>query len=169
MAKKKKINSRDKGQRGERALVKKFSEWWGADFHRTPGSGSFATRGFKHEDMSMAGDLMTTDKQFPFCVEVKWQESWHMEQLLKSDVCAPWQWWKQAVDESFGQIPLLVFKRNRQPWYYMVGAQLARDFIPGRRFILCEPSSGLEVAVGLASDLFKMSKQEWLDAQIPFG
>ena len=84
---KKKINSREKGARGERALVKKFEAWWGAEFFRTPGSGAFATRGFDSEELSLAGDIITLDESFPFCVECKNAEGWHLEQLLTTKKC----------------------------------------------------------------------------------
>jgi len=117
----KKINSRSKGNRGERILVKKFSSWWGKEFYRTPGSGSFATRGYKHEAMSLAGDVVTTDETFPFCIESKNAEGWHLEQLLTSPRCDIIKWWEQAVAETpEGKIPLLVFTRNHQPHFFMM-------------------------------------------------
>ena len=74
-------NSRDKGGRGERAAAKEFRDWWGTDFARTPSSGGFATAKFR-DDWNAAGDLVTPDNTFPFCVECKWVEDWTMEQLL---------------------------------------------------------------------------------------
>lgn len=126
MAKTKK-NSRDKGGRGERAAAKELRDWWGTDFARTPLSGGFGTAKFR-ADWNAAGDLVTPDPSFPFCVEVKWQEDWHMEQLIKNDGCKVFSWWAQARDECPpDKLPLLVFKRNHHPWYVMI----EEDDMPG--------------------------------------
>jgi hypothetical protein len=116
------VNSRRKGQTAERKLVKLFEAWWGAKFFRTPGSGAFATRGFAGMDTtSMAGDLITDDKTFPFCVESKKVEGWTLEQLLTSKKTHLHKWWEQAVNETpKGKIPLLVFTKNHAPLYAML-------------------------------------------------
>jgi hypothetical protein len=167
---KKRKNSRDKGNRGERQIVKLLKPWWGAEFYRTPRSGAFATQGFSSKDLNLAGDVATKDPDFPFCVEAKWQEDWNMEQLLTSDVCLPWKWWKQCVDETpVGKISLLVFKRNFQPWYFMMWSEdipwAASD---SRMFSLIPP--GFEnifptpyVCVGLLTDIFKSDREAWLE------
>lgn len=118
----KRVNGRNKGATAERKLVKLFATWWDAAFFRTPGSGAFATRGFMDEDLSnMAGDLVTSDKTFPFCVESKKVEGWTLEQLLTSEKTHMNKWWEQTVRESpDGKIPLLVFTKNRAPIYVMI-------------------------------------------------
>lgn len=120
--KKKKINSRTKGQSAERKLVKLFSTWWGSDFFRTPGSGAFATKGFAGIDTSsMAGDLVTTDSTFPFCVESKKVEGWTLEQILTSNKTKIHAWWEQTVRECPpDKVPLLVFTKNHSPIYCML-------------------------------------------------
>jgi len=120
--KKKKINSRTKGQSAERKLVKLFSTWWGSDFFRTPGSGAFATKGFAGIDTSsMAGDLVTTDSTFPFCVESKKVEGWTLEQILTSNKTKIHAWWEQTVRECPpDKVPLLVFTKNHSPIYCMI-------------------------------------------------
>jgi len=168
-----KINSRDKGARGEQQVVKLLKAWWGSEFYRTPRSGAFATQGFSHKDMSVAADVVTPDHTFPFSVEVKWQESWNMEQLLKSAICDPWKWWEQCVTEcTVNKIPLLVFKRNNQPWFYMLEEldTLHRD-LQGAYFMVPVPASVREscltkystrtVRIGLFEDLKKTTKTVW--------
>ncbi len=167
------VHSRDKGGRGERAMVKLLSKWWGSKFFRTPRSGAFATQGFTHVDMNAAGDIMTPDKTFPFSVEVKWQEDWCLDQLLTSEVCKTWKWWEQCVDECpEGMIPLLVFKRNRQPWLYMMWTIdmwcLAGEDSRGRYMTVLAPTpwawpynAGPYVVVGLFEDLRKTEVQVW--------
>jgi hypothetical protein len=84
-------------------------------------SGGFATKKFR-DDWNAASDIVTPDDSFPFSVEVKHQEEVvSVEALINSDVSPVWKWWEQCVEESPpGKIPLLVFKRNRKPWLYMM-------------------------------------------------
>ncbi len=157
--------SRDKGGRGQRAVAKLLKEWWGADFASTPMSGGFATKKFR-DDWNAAADVVTPDALFPFSVEVKWQEDWCMEQLIKSDVCEPWKWWEQCVRESpDSKIPLLVFTRNYEKWYYMVYTLdlLWYGNTPGRRLSTTDPEGKL-VSVGLFSDLRTMDVETWKEA-----
>jgi hypothetical protein len=115
----KRKNSRAKGARGERAFARKFEEWWGTDFTRTPSSGGFATAKFR-DDWNAAGDLVTPDPAFPFCVECKWVEGWTLEQLFNPG-CIIYSWWEQTKKETpDGKIPLLVFKKNSSPMYVMI-------------------------------------------------
>lgn len=112
--------SRDKGGRGQRAVAKLLKKWWGSDFASTPMSGGFATKKFRDE-WNAAADIVTPDDTFPFSVEVKWHEGWVLDELLTSEKTKIWKWWEQCVDEApEGMIPLLVFKRNRQPWLFMM-------------------------------------------------
>lgn len=106
-------HSRTKGASNERALAKQFKEWWGeGEWARTPSSGGWATPQHR-EGFRAVGDIMTTDRSFPFCIEAKKQEKWHLEQLLTNDKCIIWEWWQQAVDETPGFMrPLLVIGRN---------------------------------------------------------
>ena len=160
-AKKKRKNGRDKGNRGERAVAKLFSTWWGADFARTPMSGGFRNQKFR-QDWNAEGDLVTPDTDFPFSVECKWHEDWTLDQLITaSDTTEIWQWWGQTLNQTEREkISLLVFKRNHMPWYYMVRSVWDED-IPGRKFRICDPH-GRSVTVGLLSDLMKTEKDEWL-------
>lgn len=111
--------SRDKGQRGERAVAKLLSAWWGADFTRTPMSGGFHTKKFRDE-WNASGDVVTP-ADFPFSVEVKWQEDWTLDQILTAPKCIIWEWWRQCASQCpEGKTPLLVFKRNNWPWFCMM-------------------------------------------------
>lgn len=116
MAKRK--NSREIGSRTERQLVKIFTNWWGGKFYRTPRSGAFGTAGYTE----FSGDILTDDPSFPFCVESKKGEGWHLEQILtgKKDIITT-NWWVQTVHETpEGKRPLLVFTRNHQPFFYLI-------------------------------------------------
>lgn len=70
-SKKKKINSKSKGNRFERQVVEIFNERFKTtDFCRTPGSGAFATSHTLPEHMQIYGDLITP-KNFKFTMEMK--------------------------------------------------------------------------------------------------
>lgn len=125
-------NSRVKGCRGELDVAAAFSRWSGEVVRRTPGSGGWSSAKF-----GVTADLVCPNKAFPFHVEVKHREGWTLDDLVtgfradhdKSIV----QWWKQCVEScpkrdrfresdkiEFTKEPLLVFRRNRQPWLVMM-------------------------------------------------
>ena len=114
--------SKRKGNSNERAVAKLLATWWGAgEFMRTPSSGGWGRSKQVRDDFNAAGDIVTTATDFPFCVEVKSEERWELEQLLTSpETCPIARWWKQAVEETpVGKSPLLLFTRKHRPWYAM--------------------------------------------------
>lgn len=158
--KKRGINGRDKGQRGERAVGTLLSTWWGSDFARTPMSGGFRNAEFR-EEWNAEGDLVTPDETFPFSVEVKWHEDWTLDQLITAPKSEIWSWWEQTDRQTpAGKIPLLVFKRNHMPWYYMIPATEAWN-IP-EPYITVNSITGLKLQVGLLRSLFETEKEQWL-------
>lgn len=159
---KKGVNGKEKGNRAERAVAKLFASWWGADFARTPQSGGFRTQKFR-QDWNAEGDLVTPDESFPFSVECKWHEDWTLDKLITAtEKTEIWQWWKQTLDQTADdKIPLLVFKRNNMPWYYMTLSKHSHD-IPGRFLVTTDPDLS-SVTVGLLSDLFATEKSQWLN------
>ena len=170
--KKKKKNSRDKGNRGQRAVAKLLSTWWGAEFASTPLSGGFATKRFR-DDWNAAADVVTPDDTFPFSVEVKWQEDWCLDTLLTSEVGKVWKWWEQCVDEApEGRIPLLVFKRNNQPWLYMIDTLETKALTLGERNFGVQIPAELRkrvknrcsawVQIGKFETLMKTDKNTWI-------
>lgn len=159
--KKKAVNGRSKGGRGERAVAKLFSEWWGADFARTPLSGGFHTRKFR-EDWNAQGDLVTPDETFPFSVECKWQEGWTLDHLLTAPKSDLWAWWEQALEQTpEGKIPLLVFKRNNMPWYFMT-YKAYENKVNGFCVTAYVPKVYDQVIVGLLEDILSGEKEIWL-------
>ena len=113
MAKKRK-NSRAKGKRGERALLDPLTKWWGYKFHRTPSSGAWGTQ---HGRDDMAQDIVCDDPNFPFDIECKNAEGWHLEKLLTAPKNDIYQWWAQAASQCApNKRPMLCFKRNRHPF-----------------------------------------------------
>lgn len=122
-------NSRTKGNRGELDVAQAFSKWSGELVRRTPGSGGWGGA----QDFGTTADLVCSKKAFPFHVEVKHREGWVLDDLVtgvrsnhdKSIV----KWWEQCVTSCptkhtlgtlvLAKLPLLVFRRNHQPWLVM--------------------------------------------------
>ena len=121
-----------KGNGGEREAALLVQEWWRrlepeAEFNRTPMSGGW--RGGSdtaRADLQLVGDLQTTAKRFPFCVEVKRRERWNVDRFLAGKVSPAWGWWREClVDAAVAKKePLLLLRRNRHPWLVIV----AQDF-----------------------------------------
>lgn len=125
-----------KGQRGEREVCNLLMNWWtpyypDAVFIRTPGSGGWGGGSKFHQsvktDMRASGDVMTTLREFPFSVEVKWREKWSMDRVLKGRPSPVWDWWKQAQSQAIkdGLQPMLWFRRNRERWSVFLDLEYA--------------------------------------------
>ena len=118
--------ARQKGNGAEREVARFMVEWWGrlepgVQFIRTPLSGGWASPGAR-EAFRASGDLMTTSRRFPFCVEVKRREGWSYDRLRDGRPCPVWGWWRQTMvaAQEVQLDPLLWFRRNRGPWYVML-------------------------------------------------
>jgi hypothetical protein len=140
-------DSRRKGNRGELEVAEMFSRWCGEVVRRTPMSGGWSNARF-----GVTGDLVCDNPAFPYHVEVKLREGWVLDDLVtgvrrehdKSIV----QWWKQCFEscprkedklnriDNRGRFtllkePLLVFRRNRQPWLAMMRSDVGRALFDG--------------------------------------
>lgn len=164
--KRKGINSRDKGARGEGQICALLKTWWSSDFARTPSSGGFKTKKFR-EDWNAEGDIVTPDETFAFSVEVKWQEEWTLDHVLTSPKSKLWDWWEQAKREtSDGRHTMLVFKRNRSPWFVMMNETYLNspyqiDFIKGSRIRVTD-RQGDSAYIRLFDELLKEPKDQWV-------
>jgi len=95
LKKKKKINSRAKGNRFENKIAKTLNERFGTkEFCRTPGSGAFATTHKLPEYLKVYGDLITPEK-FKFIIECK--KGYNEEQV--SDLLNP----KSTISKMIAQ------------------------------------------------------------------
>ena len=152
--------SKQKGNRGEYKVRDGLTKWWGASFRRTPSSGAYSTIHASNKD---AGDVMCDDPVFPFCVEVKNQEKWTMDQLL-SPTCKVWDWWVQAVEQSpSDKTPLLCFTRNRQPIYVMINYSTFCDALFSNAFPMFEVRCNHQhVVVFKFEDLLGTPKDVWI-------
>lgn len=113
--------SKRKGSAFELKLAKEFAAWWGkGQFARSPGSGGWG-RPQNRDGFNACGDIITTNRDFPWCLELKHQEGWNLDQLLLNDGCIIWKWWEQCVDETpENLLSMLIFKKNRQKPMVMI-------------------------------------------------
>ncbi len=114
--------SRNKGSRAEREVCRLFQQHLGGTWSRVPLSGGWGNR----RDFETCGDVITTLPDFPFTIECKNAEGWHLEHLLTHpDTCLIARWWQQTCAEATeaGKKPMLVFTRNFQPLYVAVRSE----------------------------------------------
>ena len=115
--KKKKINSRTKGNTFERQVAKILNERFNTtEFSRTPGSGAFATTHQLPDHLKIYGDLITPIN-FKYCIECK--KGYNKENLYSlynysSDF---WKFIDQCQKDSdkCGRLPMVIFKQDRHP------------------------------------------------------
>ncbi len=159
---KKRLNSRAKGQVGERELAKKFTAWWGLPFSRSPASGAFATVHSHRSDLNMAGDLTVQDSRFPWCIEVKRVEGVSLEQLLTAPASLMYSWWEQAnrsADQE-NKIPILVFRKNSGKWLFILPKSKLNSFTADTLMYCSSVKFKEDIVIGLLEDLFNKSKPE---------
>tara|TARA_Y100001937_G_scaffold12322_1_gene15633 strand:- start:5515 stop:6036 length:522 start_codon:yes stop_codon:yes gene_type:complete len=95
LRKKKKVNSRAKGNRFENKIAKTLNDRFNTkEFCRTPGSGAFATTHTLPEYLKVHGDLITPEK-FKFIIECK--KGYNNEQI--SDLLNP----KSTISKMIAQ------------------------------------------------------------------
>lgn len=103
--------SRRKGVGAERALARRFAEWWKGQVQRTPMSGAY------DPEWRLAGDLMFVDP-WPFEVEIRNRENWHLEQLFETPQVGPIPKWLEEIDGRAHMShlrPMLIVRRNFVP------------------------------------------------------
>lgn len=126
------VQGRPKGSKAEIEIAKRLKAWWAreevAEFVRTPLSGGWGGKDLR-AGFQASGDVMTTSRIFPFTIEVKRREGWSWLPLLAGKKSPVFGYWKQAVGqaEEQGGIPLLFFRKNREPWWMMLPYVAARD------------------------------------------
>lgn len=118
LKKKKKINSRTKGNTFERKISKLLNEKFNTtDFQRSPGSGAFATTHTLPDYLKIYGDLITP-KDFVFCIECKkGYNKITLGDLLKPN-CEIYKFFEQATiaADACGKFPLLIIQQdNKEP------------------------------------------------------
>jgi Holliday junction resolvase len=86
-------NSRQKGKRGELALV-----------HLLQDHGLVARRGQQFKGTADSPDVICDSLPW-----VHWECKWRQAHR-------PWDWMHQAMTEADGKMPVVAMKRNRDPW-----------------------------------------------------
>ena len=86
------INSKQKGSRNEREVAELIRKY-----------GFEARRSAQY--CGNTGDAADITSSLPYHIEVKHQERLEID-----------KWWEQAVHDSKGKEPILVFRKNRQRW-----------------------------------------------------
>ena len=115
--KKKRINSRTKGNSFERSICKLLNERFNTtEFSRSPGSGAFATTHSLPEHLKIYGDLITPEG-FKFCIECKKGYNHLNLYSLYNYSSEFWKFIEQCEKDSkkCKRIPLVIFKQDRQP------------------------------------------------------
>ena len=133
------MRSDRKGKSGEREVCKLLMLWWtphypGSVFVKTPGSGGWGGASRFHaqvkSDIRASGDVMTTLDAFPFSVEVKREQHWSPDRMLFGRPSPVWTWWIQAQTQACKDylIPMLWFRRNREPWWVLLPVEYAKRY-----------------------------------------
>jgi len=118
LKKKKKVNSRAKGNRFENKVSKILNERFDTDeFCRTPGSGAFATTHKLPNYLKVYGDLITPEK-FKFIIECK--KGYNEEQVSdifnkKSNICKMIDQAHRDSKKSSRDFLLLIGQDRREP------------------------------------------------------
>ena len=117
LKKKKRINSRTKGNTFERSIAKILNDRFNTtEFSRTPGSGAFATTHQLPDHLKIYGDLITPIN-FKYCIECK--KGYNKENLYSLYNYSS-DFWKfidqcQRDSDKCGKLPMVIFKQDRQP------------------------------------------------------
>lgn len=118
-----KINSKTKGNSGERACAKYLAEWVGVPFVRVPMSG-----GLRRVDTEkIVGDIIPdiTDKSFEFffVIETKHLKKLHVPRILPND-SKLFTIWNQVHADSIraGKLPMALLRSNHMAAgeYYLI-------------------------------------------------
>ena len=161
LKKKKRINSRTKGNTFERQIAKLLNNRFNTtEFSRTPGSGAFATTHTLPDYLKIYGDLITPIK-FKYCIECK--KGYNKENLysLYNYSSDTWKFIDQCQKDSdkCDKIPMVIFKQDRHPTLAIVPSNIpyqATNFIEIYK-------EGKVYRVYLFDDLLKEADSCWLE------
>lgn len=135
------VNGYKKGGRAERTIYKKLGNFYFDNpktFSRLRQEGQNYRAGdigvFLHENEDATMELIPL---FPFCIEVKYRESWSYKKLFTKWENSEWySYWKQAKDQAArtNNYPMLIFKKNYHKW---MAALSVESLIQGDNRITC--------------------------------
>ena len=117
LTKKKKVNSRTKGNTFERKVCSLLNDRFKTtDFVRTPGSGAFATTHSLPDHLKLWGDLITP-KNFKFIIECK--KGYNKENInsLFNKSSEVWNFIEKTErgSNASGKYFIIIFQQDRQP------------------------------------------------------
>lgn len=125
------INSRSKGNKGERDVAKLMKKWTGKDFARVPSSG-----GLQWKNAHAKGDIVCSEEghYFPFCIEVKNYKELNFQHLLYLPEPDILKFWNQCLRDAeiCNKAPMLIMRYNGLPkeFYFIAMRPLHyREFI----------------------------------------
>lgn len=147
-----------------------LSDWWvavetGVEFVRTPSSGGWQTPTVRAE-FRACGDIMTTAKRFPWCVEVKRREAWSERGLFLGRPSPVWAWWEQtlAAAATAKQRPMLWFRQSRRSWFVAFDREReALTWIP-KRFVRDVETDVGAIRVLACEVLLATTPEKWIVA-----
>jgi len=164
LKKKKRVNSRTKGNTFERQIAKTLNTRFNtSEFSRTPGSGAFATTHTLPDHLKIYGDLITP-QNFKYCIECK--KGYNKENLYSlynysSDF---WGFIDQCEKDSQKccKIPMVLFKQDRHPTLAIVPSYIHYHTNP-IKYIEIIKTDLIKYKIYLLEDLLKESDFCWLD------
>jgi hypothetical protein len=108
-------HSRDKGARGERAVIALLKKWLGVEAHRTQ---SEQSGGYSHQP----GDLAGPGEFF---------KRFHLE-VKNDERKSVWSAMEQAMeDKPLAKLPMVFMHRNRSDWLVVMRAEDFLELIGG--------------------------------------
>ncbi len=157
------IKSRGKGKRGERNICSVMQEWWGSgEMRPTPSSGGWDDTG----QFKMRGDIVSSDKVFPFSVEVKNREEWKLGALFTSNKSPIHKYWEQAADATIDTdlIPMITFTKNYHPTFVGLPYSLYESI--GKQLYGFRYNKKMDVYITLIDEFVKYTKEDVLTSTL---
>lgn len=125
------INSRNKGNKGERVAAKVLADWTGKTFTRVPSSG-----GLGWHTSNSTGDIIcsTEGHYFPFSIEVKLRDQLNFDHLLYLDKPEILKFWDQSLRdaERVNKCPIVMMRYDRLPkdfFFILLPTKAYRNFL----------------------------------------
>ena len=164
-------NSKQKGNRGEREVVKLLKEYWDSkDFMKSPESGAMSTmmEGRAPADIvaRLAGDILGP-ADFPFCVESKLYKEIDLWGIIRNPRASDiGKWWVQCSEDAdrVGKVPLLTFREDRKKRFAAVRQS---DYDKLNMLRSCERGTGFGISVRLNGSIIRIMNWDHFTEAFP--